>query len=168
MRDLTSNFIVAAALAASCAFSSPAFAGSETNVLAVNAEVPSYCVVSIPDSDVSLGYVRFDGGQATTSFSLNVNCSAGLSYRVTGTGSHEASGSGYYELEGPGFSLRYRLYWSNTIDLSKQINRGGQTASDAGAGFAETKTITAVINRDDMNVRPIGHYSDVMTLVIAY
>jgi spore coat protein U-like protein len=169
--------IKALALAAAATVCGAASAGTDTASLAVTANVAKACVVGSPTTmafgtlsllDAAAGKVVESGNADAEGkfFTACTNGATGVTYSFTG-----GAASGFALASAGGDTIAYTLFSDSA--LSAEITRG--TAATAGdfAGFAadgDNHELT-VYGRIDLaaNVaKPVGSYSDTVTITVSY
>ena len=163
---------ISAAIALALAAGS-AQAATATANLNVSASVASNCLASA----TPIAFGAFDGiSQLTGNSTISVRCTKGVPFTVTLNGGTTASGTiAQRLLQGPALAdkLEYNLYQDGTFSTLWGDGTTGSNDSDTGAGMGVPNALTfPVFGRlpasASNQTQPIGNYSDVVQVSVAY
>jgi spore coat protein U-like protein len=163
---------ISAAIALALAAGS-AQAATATANLNVSASVASNCLASA--TPVAFG--AYDGTvQRTGTSTISVRCTKGVPFTVTLNGGSTASGTiAQRLLQGPALAdkLEYNLYKDGSYGTLWGDGTTGSSDSGTGAGMgvpnAQPFSVFALLPNSASNqTQPVGSYSDVVTVSVAY
>ena len=171
------NFTI---LISSLLVSGAAFAATQTTTMPITASVAGTCSVSSAGAD--LGSVNAFGG-ASTSGSIEVNCSNGISYQVgLGAGLQPQESSSVRSMQsGGGDNIRYAitkgagtgdpgsLWGDQGLGNGSGNTIPGTVVNGFGTGAAQILGMTVGIVSEGINTYTAGaNYSDTVTITVNF